>query len=118
MEQKLAFMIALKIFHAMVVITLVIICIVQANKLKKYSSVKDKRRGVIRFPICREDWKTGRDYDMTEVVVEVAELERFNNGYSRIKVLNVSGALDPRQFEHAKKSTPNIVETDEVEWFK
>lgn len=97
------------------ILILLSILLVQA---KRNSSTKNKRRGLIQMQTGRIERFTERQYDVTNIAVEVVELERFNNGFSKIKILNVSGTLDPRQDMYVRNSVNKIIETENVQWFK
>ena len=77
----------------------------------------ERKLGVLFAEVSRIEEGTQREFDKTLIKIEIVELKRFNNGYSKIKTLNISGTLDFRQMKHIENSLPKIIETNEINWF-
>lgn len=91
---------------------------VQKSKIKKYkSNEKDEFNSPLaKLGITEQSWDRtthGKVIATNNVIIEVKAIP-YNNGLSKIKILNISGAYDTWQANDIKQRTPEFIKTASI----
>lgn len=83
---------------------------------KKEEMLKNKRRGVV----IDTEWKKEHFSYITEridlVYIEVVELEKVGEQFSRLGFVKVTGSISKFQRQAIKEQMPLVVETNKLIW--
>lgn len=96
-------------------------CIIELQKIKENKDeelVKDKPKGIITDAKWKKEYFENITDHADVVYIEVIELEKIGNGFSKIGFVKISGNLHEQQKKLMKKSMPQVLESNKITWSK